>query len=442
MQFITNTWNSIKVRYGKRNATIGAVVIVVILVLILTSVFGKTATTEPEAPVTAVTRTVSLYTISPTDGTAVRTADGNAFIVRAESGGRVERMAKVGDTVARGAIVAQVENSAQRAAVLQAQGACEAAKAGARASDVGSVSADRAYDEALTQAVNAYRTAFATSDNVLRNTVDQVFSQPDSQIPGLKIDGKGRATELGEERSKLDRLFTEWKNELSGADSTDALKLLSRAETNTTELSTFVVTLTSLLADDDQRDIGPKTIGELRTDFAGARATLNGALETLSGARSALIGAKSAKDQADIAGTNGDVSLADAQVKQALGVLESARAALNKTAVKTPVAGTVTAVSISVGDIINIGSDVVFVASDAGVETGNTVTVPLTAVKFTPTKAYIFTMEEGKLVEHEVVTGAVTTSSIAISGAEGVTDIVLDVRGLKDGDAVSYQVES
>ena len=37
-------------------------------------------------------------------------------------------MAKVGDAVARGAIVAQVENSAERALVLQAEGAYEAAK--------------------------------------------------------------------------------------------------------------------------------------------------------------------------------------------------------------------------------------------------------------------------------------------------------------------------
>ena len=129
-------------------------------------------------------------------------------------------------------------------------------------------------------------------------------------------------------------------------------------------------------------------------------------------------------------------------MKQALGALESARAALSKTAVKTPVAGTVTAVSISVGDIINPGSDVVFVASDAGMETGDTVTVPLTAVKFTPSKAYIFTVEEGKLVAHEVTTGAVTSKDITITGSEGIDGIVLDVRGLKEGDTVSYKVES
>jgi len=443
MQFITNTWNSLGARYGKNRVIIGLILLSIALTYFGFSFIGDSDVAVEEAQVNAAARTVSLYTISAVDdGTAVRTADGNAFIVRAESGGRVERTAKVGDTVARGAIVAQVENSAQRAAVLQAQGAYEAAKAGARASDVGSVSADRAYNEALTQAVNAYRTAFATSDDILRNTVDQIFSQPDSQIPGLKIDGAGQANKLGQERVALEVLFNAWKNKVSGADAKDATNLLDEAEANTTELSTFVVTLTSLLANDDQGDINNATLADLRTDFASARATLNGALQSLSGARSALIGAKSAKEQAEIAASRGDVSLADAQVKQALGVLESARAALNKTAIKTPVPGTVTAVSISVGDIITIGSDVVFVASDAPTETGDAVTVPLTAVKFTPSKAYIFTVEEGKLLAHEVTTGAVTTKSITITGAEGVDSIVLDVRGLKDGDAVSYQVES
>jgi multidrug resistance efflux pump len=393
---------------------------------------GENETTEEVVRETATARTVSLYTISETNGTAVRTADGNAFIVRAESGGRVERIAKVGDTVARGAVVAQVENSAQRAAVLQAQGAYEAALAAANQSTVGQDSAERAYEEALTQAVNAYKSAFSTADDVLRNTVDQVFSQPDSMTPGLKIDSRGDATKINNARVDLERRFDLWRAGVGSVSSNDALTLLETAEANVSALSTLVVTLTAYVNDDDRTEST-----SLRTDFATARGTLTGVLTSLSGARSALIGAESAKEQAEIAGGDSDTSLAQAQVKQALGVLESARAALNKTAIKTPVAGTVTAVSISVGDIINVGSDVVFVASDATAETGNTITVPLTAVKFTPTKAFVFTVEDGTLVAHEVKTGLVTTNSITISGAEGVTDIVLDVRGLKEGDTVT-----
>jgi multidrug efflux pump subunit AcrA (membrane-fusion protein) len=441
MHFVKNTYSSLVQKYGKRNVIVGLVLLLVALISLGFSFVGDSDVAPEEAPVTAVTRTVLLYTISlADDGTAVRTADGNAFIVRAESGGRVERVAKVGDTVARGAIVAQVENSAERAAVLQAQGAYEAALAGASASDVGSGSADRAYTEAVTQAQNTTRGAFASTDDILRNTVDQVFSQPDTNIPGLKIDGQGRANDLSKERVVLEMRFDAWRNRLNATADEDVMELLEEAVSDTERLNSFVVTLTSLLSDDDALDTATE-LEALRSDFAQARTALTGVLSSLSGARSSLIAAESAKEQAEIAGTTGTVSLGDAQVKQALGVLLSARAALGKTAVKTPVAGTVTAVSTSVGDIITIGSDVVFVASDAPMEMGteDTITVPLTAVKFTPTKAFIFTVQGGKLVAHEVETGSVTTKSITISGRGGVDDIVLDVRGLKEGDAVVVQ---
>jgi len=432
MQFIKNSYAKLVQKYGKTKA-IGLIVLVILIsISALYSFLGQSDTTSEAVELSTPTRTVSLYTITATDGTAVRTADGSAFIVRAESGGRVERIANVGDIVSRGTVVAQIENSAQRAAVLQAQGAYEAALAGASQSTVGEGSTERAYEETRTQAVNTYRSAFSTADDVLRNTVDQVFSQPESMTPGLKIDSRGDASQINSARVDLERRFDLWRANVGSASSDDARALLETAEAHVSALNALVVTLTTYVNEDDRTEST-----SLRSDFAGARGTLAGVLTSLSGARSALIAAEAAKEQAAIAGTRGDVSLAQAQVKQALGVLESARAALGKTAIKTPVAGTVTATSISVGDIINIGSDVVFVASDTKAETGSAITVPLTAVKFTPTKAFVFTVVDSKLVAHEVQTGAVTTKSIAISGTEGITDIVLDVRGLKEGDVVT-----
>ncbi len=442
MQFFTNFYTSLAQKYGKKPVIIGLVLLLVALVYFGFSLFSGKKVAPEETPVTATVRPVSLYTISQADdGTAVRTADGNAFIVRAESGGRVERIAKVGDTVARGAVVAQVENSAERALVLQAQGAYEGALAVAGQSTVGQGSADEAYKETIVQSMNTWKGAFATADDILRNTVDRVFSQPDSKTPGLKIDG-ANAPLINRDRVALESAFTDWKNSVNAANSLitieagDAFTVIDMAEATTKKLSTLIVTLTSALSDDDSVS-DTVELTSLRADFASARSSVNNVLASLSGARNALTQAEAQKKQADIAGTNGDVSLADAQVKQALGALESARASLGKTAIKTPVAGTVTGVSISVGDIINPGSDVVFVASDAEMETGDTVTVPLTSVKFTPSKAYIFTVKDGKLVAHEVTTGAVTTKSITISGSEGIDSIVLDVRGLKEGDVVT-----
>jgi multidrug efflux pump subunit AcrA (membrane-fusion protein) len=432
-------------RFGARRTNIGLVLLSTALIYIGYSLISENNAAAPEPQMTTAARTVSLYTISAAaNGTAVRTADGNAFIVRSESDGRVESIAKVGDQLTSGTIVAHVENSAERAAVLQAQGAYEAAKAAAAVSDVGNSSAIRSYDEATTQALNTYRSTFATVDDVLRNTVDDVFSHPSAQLFGLRIRG-GNTQALTEERLALETVFIDWKNSLTTLSPESSLLLVTTAESNTKRLSTLVGTLIFLLNDSDALGSGINSntaeLEILRSDFAKAQATLNATLQTLSATRSALIAAESQKDQSTIAASSGSVSLADAQVKQALGALESARAALAKTSVKTPVAGTVTAVSISVGDIISIGSDVVFVASDETMEmeTKDTVTVPLTSVKFTPSKAFVFTVEEGRLVAHEVKTGSVTTNSITISGLGGVISIVLDVRGLKEGDAVITQ---
>ena len=443
MQFFTKIFNSLANRFGARKTKIGLFLLSTALIYIGFSLMSNNNAAVEESQITTAPRTVSLYTISAADnsGTAVRTADGNAFIVRSESGGLVERIAKVGDQVARGTIVAHIKNSAEQAAVLQAQGAYEAARATAAVSNVGNTSAINAYDEARAQAINTYRTVFATADDVLRNTVDDVFAHPSPQMFGYKLN-VGSASTLNAERLALETIFTTWRNTVNNSNIDSVASDLALAESHTARLRLLTNTLVGNLSDDAALNNEQRAELEThRTNFAQALQTLDGALQSLSLSRSALIAAESQKDQSTIAASSGSVSLADAQVKQALGVLESARAALEKTSVKTPVAGTVTAVNISVGDIISIGSDVVFIASDEAIEMEkkDTVSVPLTSVKFTPSKAFIFTVDGEKLVAHEVKTGSVTTSSIVISGAEGITDIVLDVRGLKDGDTVVVQ---
>lgn len=440
MQRIKNFYYQLANRFGARKTKIGLVLLSTALIYIGSSLLSDNNADVEELEITTATRTVSLYTIAAAaNGTAVRTADGNAFIVRSESGGRVERVAKVGDQVAPGTIVAHIENSAQRAAVLQAEGAYEAAKASAAVSTIGNESAVLAYEEAITQAQNTYRNAFATNDATLRNIIDSVFSHPSPTVFGYRLN-IGNAQAMNAERLALEGIFNTWKNSLTSLSESDAETLLTNAEATTQRFRAFVNTLNANLSNDDalSREQRPE-LETFRTNFAGALQAIDGTLQSISLSRSGLIASKSRKDQSSVGSSVNDVSIAEAQVKQALGVLESARAALEKTSVKTPIAGTVTAVSISIGDIISIGSDVVFVASDETMETKDTITVPLTSVKFTPSKAFVFTVEEGRLVAHEVKTGSVTTNSITISGLDGVISIVLDVRGLKEGDAVITQ---
>jgi len=373
MQFIKKFHTKLTERFGTRNVRIGSVILGILVVFGLVNIFGDN-NKEVTAPENTA-KEVRVARIKDLGGSASSLSLlGTVEAIRearllTESSGRVTSvLVKLGDTVGAGAVIGTIENSSERASVLQAQGVYEAAKANASASNVGSASADRAYEEALTQALNSYRSAFASADNVLRNTVDQVFSQPDTRIPGLKIDGKGTANSINDERVSLEAIFDAWQQDLTQSDTSEAEELIADAEKNTTRLNTLVVALTSLLSDDSQNGTNEIDVTSLRTNFATARATLNGTLQTLSGARSSLIAAKSQKEQAGIAASSGDVSIADAQVKQALGSLRLAQANLEKTIVRSPISGTVNALSIKEGTSVGMGVPAAIISSTGGFE--------------------------------------------------------------------------
>lgn len=64
-------------------------------------------------------------------------------------------------------------------------------------------------------------------------------------------------------------------------------------------------------------------------------------------------------------------------------------------------------------------------------------TLPLSALKITPEGTVVFTVENGVVVPHPVIVGALAGSRIAVnSGITPDMHIVEDARGLKDGEAV------
>jgi RND family efflux transporter MFP subunit len=68
------------------------------------------------------------------------------------------------------------------------------------------------------------------------------------------------------------------------------------------------------------------------------------------------------------------------------------------------------------------------------------VTIPLTALKFTPDGPVIFTVEEGVLVAHQVTPGTLLGNTVQILSGTNVTmEIVTDARGLKAGDRVTVK---
>lgn len=406
--------------FRRTEVRISAAVLVVFIIVL--SLKGGNEAAEIAVETTALPRTVSMYSVSSDNGTAVRTADGSAFIVRAQSGGRVDRVAAVGDTVVAGATVAQLENSAQRAAYIQAEGAYDAAVAAAGGNTTSQATAKQ-------DAVRTWNSETVSSEQIVYTSIDTYFSPSrGGSITGFReLDAFGAAVTFNERRAAIEEILVAWDRKTSQVNEGNVAEMLSSLGNDLSVLGAFIDDLASL--------VPRQRISESYTE-----AERNADTDRLAQARAAITESQRKVDTAMTAITSSsgsNAALSSAQIKQALGVLESARAALSKTIIKTPVAGTVTAVSISVGDIINVGNDVVFVAgNDNTVDSEISIKVPLTAVKFTPTKAFVFTVAEGVLVAHEVETGLVTSNSITISGTENITEIVSDVRGLKEGDAV------
>lgn len=351
--------------YGKTAVWTAGVVTLVLVVVGFNMLFGDKGTTAETALDTK--KVVTLISAGAAGhGGGALTVLGTASAVRearleTESAGRVTSVpVELGQTIRAGAVIASLENSRERAVVLQAQGAYEAALAAATSGNVSVENAEVALDEAKISATNAYRSAFTTVDGVVRGTLDTFFSDPNGSIPGLLIDGRGQATVLSQERVQVGAMLKAW------SDATDrGISNLDEAERNATRVSAFLATIATFYAED--KNLPPELQGRTGA-LAAARAQLDGTLAAISATRSSLSQAETALTQARIAGESGAASASDAQVKQALGSLRLAQANLDKTIIRSPITGTLQSLTLKEGTTVGMGAPAAIISSEGGLE--------------------------------------------------------------------------
>ena len=376
-------------------------------------------------------------------GSFAPTAAGNTFVVRAQAGGQVDDAIVNGKEVKEGDILARLENKAQLASLTQAQGSYEAALASAARSGSSLTDTKTLLASAKQDAVEANRVALSTYINVLYNTVDQLFTNPRLQNAGVRINASGKAGQLNEDRYAMNTTISTWQNTIALMNSSDnTASLVTKLDqdiANIDKLSEMVDTFIVLLPKQSSDEgYSSSDIAALQSAFSTAKSTLNTERGKLQNAKTALTRAEEAVNSASFAASGSEVSSADAAIKQALGALQAAQASYEKTIVRAPFGGTVVSINVAVGDIINTGADVAIIEPINTEDTEKSFEIPLSAVKFTPTGAYVLTTDtNGVITTLEVETGLVTTSSINVSGLTGSEIIIEDIRGLKAGQVVS-----
>lgn len=265
--------------------------------------------------------------------------------ILAQNGGTVRSVrTRLGAKVPAGFIIAELENAAERAVVLQAEGAYDAAVAARSAQSL---------PNTQESARDAYRNAYTTLDTTLENDVDQFFGDPTPTGPDLLISPDLKeADRLSRERARINKLVTIFEESLITANSRSPQALLDEAESTTRQVQTFVNQLANAANARESR----VTAAQIAA-LASARADVNGILSSLAAARATL-------RTSTVSVTAG----ADASIKQALGSLRGAQAALEKTFVRAPIGGQVNFLPMRVGDYVTGLQHVATVAQNGALE--------------------------------------------------------------------------
>lgn len=292
--------------------------------------------------------------------------------VRGESSGRITLYKKLGDYVPAGGVIGEFENSAERAAVLVAEGAYDAALAQKSIASISRGSSQTSLDEAKTGARNAVDNAKIAARDAVRTKTDPLFSNPGERDAHFVIQSANSrlVMEVEEERTRLDGILAKdvRTDNLTGKD--DLTTALNSSEQEMRVIADYLDDITLVLGDAIPDTRNPQSaIDGYKSSISGARQAVSGSLSAIVAARSALSGASAAANIAEeTSGAAQRVSVTDAALKSAFGNLEAARARLNKTVIRSPISGTINALPVETGDFVSPFAEIAVVANNGALE--------------------------------------------------------------------------
>lgn len=432
---------------GTRRKWVAAVVGILLIGGVGYIFFGP-KTVRDDAPIEEKDASVELIAISDyAQGSRNSTrVAGSESVVRAETSGKIVRVLPVGTRVSSGTIIAQFENASQRATLLQAEGSLDAARASLEKTQGGPRSEkiavlEASFESAQSSAVTTLLSAYSSVDTAVRDTADQMFSNPESASPSLSFTSSNQQRRIDAENQRVllgEVLSRQSQASLNISNSSNFESELASTESEVRQARIFIDTLISALNEAIATNgVSESQIATYKTTATAARTSLTTSLSSIASARASLETAKQNLDEGLTGAENTDLAAASASVKQAQGSYDAALATYEKTIVRAPSSGTIVSCSASVGDVISVGNDVCRVRSAVPASLGDVFVLPLSSVKYTPTGAFVFVVTGDETLEAlPVTTGLVVADGITTTGLLGDEFIVKDVRGLKAGEVV------
>lgn len=299
--------------------------------------------------------------------------------------GRVAHVyATVGGSVQAGAILAELENGDLRASVSQRQAALERERAslaalqeGTRPEEVEIARSEVEQDQVvLGQArdalIEAAQNAFTTSDDAIRNVLDQFINEPrtNPQITFIVNDAQ-LENKVENARRGMENTLTDWQERATTLSDSGLTAVVPIVQANLTKV-------TSILADANAAlnkaiptgSVTQTNLDSYKTSVASVRSSVNTAISSLTSAITAERNAVSSLETSQKslalkeAGTRGsDLTAQEADVKAAEADLSSAQANLEKTIMRAPFTGIVSKMDLKVGSIASANTSEVSLIS-------------------------------------------------------------------------------
>lgn len=298
--------------------------------------------------------------------------------VRAEKSGQVTAVYKsLGQSVAAGAVVAEIDNASERAALQQAQGMLDAAQANLAKVEKGTRPEQLAIlqtnlEGAKSGAVSALLSAYAAADSAVHGTTDKMFSNPDGPVPRFSVVSSELQAVTDVQNMRV-VLGARLKREALAADSLSASSDLSvEIATTKDELRTAKEYLDLIIRVLNKgiatQGISESTIAAHLSSATAARASVSGSIASLSVALQTLQTAQKSLEQGATGAQAEDIAAARASVVQAQGSLAAVRATMEKSVIRAPISGTINSFSLNRGDYVSAGAPVLVVANNGALE--------------------------------------------------------------------------
>lgn len=299
-------------------------------------------------------------------------------VMLAEATGQITRLAGgVGDTVTQGTLIAEIENSSQRAAVSQARAGLAAAEASLQQTLEGAKDEEVIIaEEGLEAAQKSLEDTIATQDTLLANAQKTLFSTglearhvSDNAQGGVPtISGVYDSTQEGTYSLSLYATGSGTYFSVSGLEVADqrvrpgvSVPLGTKGLSITFPTNYAVVDRWTVNVPNPQ---GPGYLAALNS----YNATLESREATIRQAEERVDSAQAQLNLVLSGATSQQISLAQAGVDQARAALSAANSNLAKTLIRSPLSGVITSLPINRGDFVSMFEPLVTVANNETLE--------------------------------------------------------------------------